>query len=142
MPGRRNFIKVWVDKWLRGPIRRFSAEERGVFIDLICMVGDGIYNNTGEIKIYDNKGYPDAYFEGLIGISHEVWIKTKRKLKKLEMIDVAEDNIIIIKQWKKFQPEYARQKPYRDRKKLIDDAHGIISSYRKLNPITGKKMEE
>jgi hypothetical protein len=106
------------------------------------MVGDGIYNNTGEIKVYENRGFPDAYFESIIGVPHDIWIQTKKKLKKLEMIDILKDNIIVVKQWKKFQPEYARQKPYRDKKKLIDDARKIISSYRKLNPVTGEGVEE
>lgn len=140
MPGRRNWVKVWVDKWLRGPIRQFSAEERGIFLDLICMVGDGIYNNTGEIKVYDTKGFPDAYFESLVGVSHDTWIQTKKKLKKLGMINVLDNGIIEILQWKKFQPEYARQKPYRDKKKLIDMAHEIIKA--KRNPVTGENMEE
>jgi hypothetical protein len=135
--GRRAWVKLWVNDWLNGTTRyEMTGAQRAFWIDLLAMAGrsrqPGLIcaGETGERVI----GYPLSVFQGLDAggeldilstfqlfetcgkIRLEVTQETPVKLFKIEILN-----------WARYQSEYQRQRPYRDRKLQA-----------KLQPETGK----
>lgn len=116
--GSRTWIKVYCKAWLTKSISQESLELKGAWITLLCVAGNGQYGDDGVIKLVDGVGVPDPGLAKLLHISARQWAKLKSKLVSDERIRVDENNIITILNWVKYQGEYQRQKPYREREKL------------------------
>lgn len=115
--GSRTWIKVYCDKWLDGTLREETPEIRGVWIDLLVLAGAGRYGDSGEIKLSDNVGLTDSQIADILKISQGLWHEAKKRFLETERIDITEKGVILIINWQKYQPEYNRQKPYREAKK-------------------------
>ncbi|MCJ7829291.1 MAG: DnaD domain protein [Dehalococcoidia bacterium] len=116
--GSRTWVKVYCKAWLTKSISQESLELRGAWITLLCVAGNGQYGDDGVIKLVDGVGVPDIGLAKLLHISARQWAKLKSKLVSDERIRVDGNNIITILNWSKYQGEYQRQKPYREREKL------------------------
>ncbi|MFC2042140.1 hypothetical protein ACFLTV_01370 [Chloroflexota bacterium] len=112
----RTWIKLYCDQWLSGTLREETAELRGVFADLLALAGSGKYGDTGTISLQNGVGLTDLQFEKLLKITKFQWRKCKRRLISTDRIEVNSDNVVTIINWKKYQSEYERQRPYRNQK--------------------------
>lgn len=118
--GRRTWIKIFSDKWLRGSIRQESLEVRAVWIDVLTLAADSAYGDDGVISVAPKCGLTDEQISAILNVDIKIWLEVKRKLSKVdkkhtERINVNGNNEIKILNWKKYQSEYARQRPYRKR---------------------------
>lgn len=113
--GRRTWIKIYSDKWLRGTIKNESLQTRGAFISLLAMASDSPYENKGEIFITFDTGYTDEQFAKILNTSVSQWKEIKQRLIDTQRISVDSNNIIHIVNWTKYQSEYERQKQYREK---------------------------
>ena len=111
--GSRTWIKIYCDRWLNGSIREETPEVRGIWVDLLVLAGSGKYGDSGEIKITDRVGYFDKQLADLLQISVQKWATIKEKLIQTDRVCIENSNIIVIKNWSKYQSEYTRQKTYR-----------------------------
>lgn len=116
--GSRTWVKVYCNAWLTKSISQESLELRGAWITLLCVAGNGQYGDDGVIKLVDEVGIPDLGLAKLLHISRQKWGVMKSKLIRDQRIRVDKNNIITILNWSKYQGEYQRQKPYRERGKL------------------------
>jgi len=88
---------------------------RAIWIDLLALAGSGGYGDIGEIKLADNVGLTDNQISAILNLPHDEWLTTKERLLITERITTNGNNIIQICNWNKYQSEYQRQKPYRDK---------------------------
>ena len=112
----RTWVKLYCDQWLSGSLREETPELRGIWADLLALAGSGKYGDTGRISLQNDVGLSDCQFEKLLKITKYQWQKAKKRLILTERIAVNSANVVTIINWKKFQSEYKRQKPYRNRK--------------------------
>jgi hypothetical protein len=115
--GSRTWIKVHCEKWLCGTVRDDPPDMRGVWIDLLVLAGAGRYGDSGEIKLSNSVGLTDHQIAKILTISLSLWLRAKRRFLETERIGITEGGVISITNWRKYQPEYERQKPYREAKK-------------------------
>ena len=111
--GSRTWIKIYCERWLNGTIREETPELRGIWVDLLVLAGSGKYGDSGEIKITDHIGFLDRQLADLLQISRQKWATIKKKLMQTDRVIIKNSNIIVIKNWSKYQSEYERQRPQR-----------------------------
>ena len=111
----RKWIKLWVAESLRGTTRfEFTAEERGVWYDLLAMAGD--CREDGFIAPGQDKGYPLEWIAGTLNIPLELLKRAIDKCVKSGRIEQTLKGLRVLN-WGKYQSEYDRQRPYREKKK-------------------------
>ena len=116
---KRRWIKLYPIETLNGSIRyQLSSAERGVWFDLLCF--SSLCSNTGDICDRDGKTYPMDYIANRLNIKMALLKSTLQKCVAEGRI-VFDDNGIHITNWKLYQSEYDRQKPYREAKKSSAD---------------------
>jgi len=113
--GRRTWIKIYSEKWLRGTLREETPATRGIWIDVLALAGDSFYGDNGIIKFSKNMGFTDEQISDLLHITIQDWQTAKKRLIKTDRIKINENNIISIINWSKYQSEYERQKKYRSK---------------------------
>lgn len=111
--GRRTWIKIFCDNWLRGTIREETLELRGAWVDLLALAGDSAYGDIGKISLVDKCGLSDEQICMILNVEKQVWKRIKNRLIKTDRIRVNGYNEIEIINWEKYQSEYHRQLPYR-----------------------------
>jgi len=117
---RRSWVKLWVTGWLHGSIRwQLDAAERSTWADLICMAGE--CNQDGRICDNDGRALPIKYIANTLNIPIDLLGGTIAKCKAEGRIEDRNDSIIVIANWKAYQSEYLRQKPYRGEKKKLSN---------------------
>lgn len=121
MATSRTWIKLHCDKWLTGTLREESPEVRGVFADILALAGSGYYGDTGEIKLPPDVGLTDGQIAAILNVSEDVWRRSKQRLMETERIEVSEKGVISVVNWRKYQSEYERQKPYRPDKAMTGE---------------------
>jgi hypothetical protein len=114
--GSRTWIKVYCNKWLEGTLREETPAIRSVWIDLLALAGDGQYGDTGEIKLTNGVSFTDKQIAEILHIPTSLWRRAKARFIETERIKVTPKGVISIINWTKYQSEYERQKPYRERK--------------------------
>lgn len=114
--GSRTWVKLFCDQWLSGSLREETPELRGIWSDLLALAGSGKYGDTGQISLPNGVGFSDPQFVLLLKLSKYQWQKAKKRLILTERIAVNSSNVIRILNWRKYQSEYERQKPYRNQK--------------------------
>ena len=111
--GKRTWVKIYCDRWIEGSLRQEKPALRGVWADLLALCGGGQYGNESQIKVRNNVGFTDVMLSRILNITPQLWGICKKRLIETDRIVVNEDNILTIKNWKKYQSEYERQKPQR-----------------------------
>jgi len=114
--GRRTWLKLYADAWLRGTLREETAETRGVWGDLLALAADSAYGDEGMIQLAPGVGLTDVQIEDILQLTKEEWGAAKPRLVVTDRIKVDDGNCIQIVNWKRYQSEYSRQKPYRDKR--------------------------
>lgn len=114
---RRTWIKIYVDQWLHGTMRReLLPAERSVWTDFLALAGDSPYE--GKISFTEKIGYTDEQLADKLEVPVDILASAKAKMLEYNKIEILDNNVIKIVKWKKYQSEYDRQKGYR--KKLQD----------------------
>ncbi len=108
---RKTWIKLYPIDCLQGSIRyQLEPDERGVWYDLLNFAA--ICSSPGTISDKDNRPYPHAFIANRLNIPTELLDRTLAKC--IEEGRISEDDTgIHITNWKAYQSEYQRQKPYR-----------------------------
>ena len=115
---RRNWIKVYVDQSLRGTmISELTAAERWAWIGILLMAGDS--NEDGRVFLRKNAkgeliGFSEPTISELLGLDINEFKSAKEKMIKYDKILIDKNNVIQVINWKKYQSEYQRQRPYRE----------------------------
>lgn len=110
----RKWIKLWVSESLRGTIRfDFTPAERGVWYDLLALAGD--CRQDGLISPGKGLSYPPKWIAGTLNIRQDLLKKTLDICEKSSRILINGDGIKVLN-WKKYQSEYERQRPFRYKK--------------------------
>jgi len=113
--GRRTWIKIYSEKWLRGSIRKEKPEVRGIWVDILTLAADSAYGDEGVISLAPGCGLTDKQIHSMLNITPEMWTKIKKRLIKTDRIIVNGTNEMRVINWKKYQSEYSRQRPYRQK---------------------------
>ena len=139
---RRTWVKFFITGWLHGSVRwQLDSAERGVFADLICFAGE--CNRDGAICDNDGKPYPLDFVANQFNITRELLDRTIVKCAAEGRIE-ERDGIIILTNFKIYNSEYARQKPYRVKakdKKVYGSGQDVSladDEYRKLVNLFGE----
>ena len=118
---RRSWLKLWAIECLEGSIRwQLDAAERGTWYDLLALAR--VCGSEGKICDRDERAYPLDFIANRLNIPLELLENTLSKCKDEGRIEV-KDGVINIVNWKTYQSEYERQKPYRDAKKDDPDKY-------------------
>ena len=113
--GSMRYVKMYVGECLEGTIRfDFEPAERGVWYDLVILAGR--MRIKGLIGAGAGVPYPRRWIAGILNIDEELLEKTIEKCKNTQRISENSDGIHILN-WSKYQSEYDRQRPYRDKKR-------------------------
>jgi hypothetical protein len=124
--GQRRWIKLYPIECLEGSIRyQLEADERGVWYDLLNYAA--ICSEPGVISDRDGRPYPHSFIANRLNVSIELFERSLRKCADEGRIRENDDGIHIVN-WKVYQSEYDRQKPYRQAKKLRERDYTHLSS--------------
>lgn len=93
--------------------------ERFLWFAFLLLAGDSPYE--GKIALTEDMGYTDEQLGSMLKCDPGLIQRAKKVMVKYDKIKVLKNNIIQIVNWKKYQSEYQRQKPYRseDGQKLL-----------------------
>jgi len=118
---RRNWIKLYVDQTLRGScFDELLPDERFVWFGFLLLAGDNACE--GKISITEEIGYTNKQISKLLKCKKPLIERSIGKMIKVNKIKILKNNVIKIVNWRKYQSEYQRQKPYRDsNEKLLDE---------------------
>lgn len=117
---RRTWIKLYPLDCLEGSIRyQLEPDERGVWYDLLNL--SAICTTPGTISDKDKRPYPHSFIANRLNIPIELLERTLAKCEEEGRIS-ENDTGIHITNWKAYQSEYNRQKPYRQQKQKKGEA--------------------
>lgn len=118
---QRRWIKLYPLQCLEGSIRyQLEPDERGVWYDLLNF--SAVCVEPGVISDRDNRPYPHSFIANRLNIPLELLERTLKKCEEEGRIHENETGIHITN-WKVYQSEYDRQKPYREAKKIGKKIH-------------------
>jgi hypothetical protein len=124
---KRTWIKLWVDQTLRGSmLEELNPEQRWIFIGLLLMAGDssipgvifGRKNERGELI-----GRPTMVIADTLAVKSGTLLQALDRLKEVNKVRVSELGVIWVENWRKYQSEYQRQKPYRSHESYKQSCH-------------------
>ena len=125
--GRRTWIKLYCYQMLHGSISyQLSEAEQGVWVKLLCFTG--LCSFEGLISDNDQRPFPHSFIAQELHVSEELLETTLDKCKKEGRLS-ENDNGIHVTNWKTYQSEYERQKPYRTKKAEEDPDKFIKGKY-------------
>ncbi len=101
---------MWTNKWLRGSIRKYPVEIRGVWPDLQAMADESPVR--GKIMIAEGVPYTPEQLSLALNIPREIYDKAIAIFIKEKYIRI-DNGIIELLQWTDLQSDYQRQKKYR-----------------------------
>lgn len=112
---KRRWIKLYPNESLNGSIRyQLTSAERGVWYDLMCF--SSLCSNTGDISDRDCSPFPLAYIANRLNVQLPLLKSTIDKCL-LEGRISEDEHGLHITNWGRYQSEYDRQKPYREKEK-------------------------
>ena len=118
------WIKLWTEEWLDGSVREtLSMQERAIWIDLLTLAGRS--RQRGLIQSGENVPYSHKYLAERFQVPIELLEVTLQKCIKQKRIS-EDGNGIRILNWKKYQSEFKKRKPYRQKKDNKDDPNKYV----------------
>jgi len=106
----RNWIKIYVEKCLRGTMMEEFPDpaERWVWIGFLLLAADSPFE--GKIAVTPTIGYSDEQLASMLKVEPRLVTSAKVKMIRHEKIQVLDNNVISIVNWKVYQSEYDRKK--------------------------------
>jgi len=140
---RRPWIKLYPVDCLDGSIRwQLESDERGVWYDILNFAA--ICSTPGLIADKDDRPFPHSFVANRLNIPLELFERTLKKCNE-EGRTKEDGNGIRVVNWKSYQSEYQRQKPYRqgadDEKPEEDDNGELGQSMRQVWGGLGKRRD-
>jgi hypothetical protein len=134
------WIKLWPDEWLNGTLRfTLDHKKRAVWADVLCLAGRS--RIPGVICAGEENGkligYPPEHLAGITLVTPEEFLQILSIFEAQGRVNIERENgriIIHLTNWKKYQSDYYRQKPYRQVKRT-----GL---HQKLQPKLQAKVEK
>lgn len=118
---RRTWVKMFCYECLHGSLAfQLEPAERCAFYELVYLAG--LCGQEGLIADRDQRPYPHSYIAHEIHVSEELLERTLAKCLEEGRISENEHGIYITN-WKAYQSEYERQKPYRQQKSTDPDKY-------------------
>jgi hypothetical protein len=131
------WFKVYAEKWLMGSTRwELTLEERAIWTDFLALAS--LNEPPGQFIFHSKKQLSDQLRASPKKI--EKAIKKFVDFNKIEADFTA--NSIMISNWKKYQSEYLRQKPYRSPDKGRKPCNEVMSENVTVLPVEEKREEE
>jgi len=119
---RRPWLKLWALECLEGSIRyQLSAAERGTWYDLLALAR--ICGHEGVIADRDMRPFPRTFIANRLNIAQDLLEATLKKCIAEGRI-TENEGVLVITNWKTYQSEYERQKPYRQKGQPAETAEG------------------
>ena len=113
--GKSPYLKLYPYQCLHGSISwQLTPEERCCWYELLCFAA--LCPERGRIADSDGRPYPYTFIAQEIHTDLATLETTLQKCKEEGRL-TEDDNGICITNWKSYQSEYERQKPYREKKK-------------------------
>ena len=137
--GRRTWIKIYAEKWLRGTLREESSSLRGIWMDILALAGDSAYGDVGKIQAVEGIGYPDELIKEILKVEMKEWEEAKGRLCETQRIVVSKKNVIEIMNWGRYQSEYDRQRSYRQELQPKVTTESATKSYKTIEKEKEKK---
>jgi hypothetical protein len=111
------WVRLWTDETLRGStFDELDLEMRGLWFSLLVMAGHSVI--PGKICVSEKVALTKQQIAATLKITVDELNAGLKHLKTPEIDKVVEkDGFIFIKNWRKYQTEYERQKPYRKKQK-------------------------
>ena len=135
----RQWFKLWPREWIYGDLRtELTIEERALWTDLLAMAA--LSPEDGVVCESKRNGYSVPRLAAILNFSPAFVTETIEKLSgnRLKMITVLKRNRIKIRNWRRFQSDYCRQRSYRQ--KLQPQLQGEL--HQKLHPRSKKEEIE
>ena len=110
----RQWFKLWSHEWIYGDLRsELTTEERALWTDLLAMAA--LSPEDGVVCESKRNGYSVPRLAAILNFSPAFVTETIEKLSgnRLKMITILKRNRIKIRNWRRFQSDYCRQKGYR-----------------------------
>ena len=121
------WIRIWTKETFSGTtFQELNAEQRGIWFSLLVMAGLDIQPQQGEVALREGIGYDTQTLAKLLDCKPKILKKTLEILQKFEKIELKNSKnlkngaIIIIKNWSKYQTEYAHYR--REKPKNLDNS--------------------
>jgi hypothetical protein len=135
----RQWFKLWPREWIYGDLRsELTIEERALWTDLLAMAA--LSPEDGVVCESKRNGYSVPRLAAILNFSPAFLTETIEKLSgnRLKMITVLKRNRIKIRNWRRFQSDYCRQRSYRQKlqPELQEELH------QKLHPRSKKEEIE
>lgn len=136
--GPRKWVKLYCYETLHGSVSyQLSETEQAVWMKLLCFAG--LCGNEGLIADHDLRPFPHAFIMHEIHTKEDVFKSTLVKCK--EEGRIREDGQgIHITNWAKYQSEYDRQKPYREKQKALQEPDPEKFNQGRLQVVVKERM--
>lgn len=138
--GPRKWIKIFCYETLHGSVSyQLSEAEQSVWVKLLCFAG--LCGNEGLIADHDLRPFPHPFIIHEIHTDEDIFKATLAKCK--EEGRISEDGQgIRITNWAKYQSEYDRQKPWRERKKAMQGVDSEKFNQGRLQELVKQRTEQ
>jgi hypothetical protein len=140
------WIKIWPLETFHGTtFQELNAEERGVWFSLLVMAG--LPPREGIIELRKGVGYEPAQLAGLLQVDEDTLLEVLRKLIRLQKLvtvprkspEFPRKLRLKIRNWRKYQTEYARYRKGRTSKEF---RAGYTSKDSSLDACPGQSKSE
>ena len=136
MPAPRRWVKLFCYERLHGSVVfQLSESEQSIWDKLLCLAG--LCGHDGLIADHDRRPYPPDFIIHELHTTAALYNSTIVKCKSEGRI-TEDDEGIKIANWSKYQSEYSRQKPYRERGR----SYGAVSSAAELELINKLRRDD
>lgn len=132
--GRRTWIKLYPQQCINGSIRQLEPDERSVWYDLLAF--SALCAEPGLISDNDKRPYPVKFIANRLNIDLSLLEKSLKDFQDEGRITVNESGIAIVN-FKAYQSEYQRQKPYREAKKAAQSFLVCNLCHRQVHDVPG-----
>ena len=123
----KTYVKISVTGWLHGSIRyQLEPDERSVWADFLAWAGQ--CRLDGLIADNDGRPFPMSFVANQLNIPLELLDRTIKKCVLEGRVELKDDTIVVVN-FKQYQDEYSRQKPYREAKKGEDPDKYVKGQY-------------
>jgi hypothetical protein len=127
---KRTWIKLFCYERLHGSVSfQLEPDERSVWDELLCLAG--LCGQDGRIADHDHRPFPHSYIAHELHISDELFERTLGKCIDEGRLRENEHGLWITN-WKAYQSEYERQKPYRQKAEATDPDKYIKGKYQHM----------
>jgi len=147
--GRRKWVKLWTQAWLRGPISDQDLATRAIFASLLALAGDNVGSGDeteerGVIRVAPGCGFTDGQIAKMLKVREETWVRNKGVLVEIKHICVSQANEITIVNWQKYQGDYVRVRESRARtaQNPRDENVSNVTDRSKKEEVRSKKKTE